>query len=38
MNGLLSWEGAIAVTVLVLIAVVVAIVWDSKRNGDHGGD
>lgn len=36
MGGLLSWEGAVIVAVLAIIAVVVAIFWDSKKNDTDG--
>ena len=36
MGGLLTWEGAVIVAVLAILAVVVAIFWDSKKNNGDG--
>lgn len=36
MGGLLSWEGAVIVAVLAIVAVVVAIFLDSKKNDTDG--
>lgn len=38
MGGLLSWEGALVVTAIVITLVVVAISWDSKNDRANGDD